>query len=65
MTNMTKADYVFVHWRETSAEGNLTDEGRVAMVLAALHSFAEDFFDAPNSEGRARLMQMLVLLMDD
>jgi hypothetical protein len=61
---MSKADDVFAHWRETSSEGNLTDEGRVAMVLAALHNFAEDFLDAPDAEGRARLMQMLVLCME-
>jgi hypothetical protein len=42
--------------------GKLTDEGRIALVLAALHRFGERFLDAPDAEGRARLQEVLRVL---
>jgi hypothetical protein len=43
-------------------DGKLTDEGRIAFVLAALHRFGERFLDAPDAEGRARLQEILRVL---
>jgi hypothetical protein len=42
--------------------GKLTDEGRIALVLSALHRFGERFLDAPDAEGRARLQEVLRVL---
>jgi hypothetical protein len=42
--------------------GKLTDEGRIALVQAALHRFGERFLDAPDAEGRARLQEVLRVL---
>jgi hypothetical protein len=43
-------------------DGKLTDEGRIALVLAALHRFGERFLDAPDADGRARLQEVLRVL---
>jgi hypothetical protein len=40
----------------------LSDEGRVALALAALRMFAVRFLDAPDAEGRARLQEVLRIL---
>jgi hypothetical protein len=42
--------------------GPLTDLGHIALVLAALHSFSKEFLEHPDSEGRARLQEVLRLL---
>jgi hypothetical protein len=47
---------------EVPTDKRLTDEGRVALVLAALRMFAVRFLDAPDAEGRARLQEVLRVL---
>jgi hypothetical protein len=47
---------------DVKADKRLTDEGRVALVLAALRMFAVRFLDAPDAEGRARLHEVLRVL---
>jgi hypothetical protein len=47
---------------EAQTDKRLTDEGRVALALAALRMFAVRFLDAPDDEGRARLQEVLRVL---
>jgi hypothetical protein len=47
---------------DVPTDRRLTDEGRVALALAALRMFAVRFLDAPDAEGRARLQEVLRVL---
>jgi hypothetical protein len=47
---------------DVPTDKRLTDEGRIALVLAALHCFGERFLADPDAEGRARLQEVLGVL---